>query len=78
MQIKGMGGFLDGIDRIDFIDYYRQGQTIIDGMDVIDGIDFIDYYRQDRLLQTDGQDGRNGHMRQDKPQKKRDTCWQKC
>ena len=35
MQIKVMGGFLDGID-------------------------FIDYYRQDRLLQTDGQDGRNG------------------
>ena len=26
----------------------------------LDGIDFIDYYRQDRLLQTDGQDGRNG------------------
>ena len=44
MQIKGMGGFLDGID---FIDYYRQ-------MDKMDGM---------------------GNMRQDKPQKKRDTCW---
>ena len=84
-----MGGFLDGIDS----DRHLQTrQTIIDGMDFIDGmdiyrldrhlIDWIDIlqtgqtsYRQNKLLQTDG---RNGHMRQDKPQKKRDTRWKKC
>ena len=48
-------------------------------------MDGIDIYRWDRLYRWDRhlidkinyyrQDGRNGHMRQDKPQKKRDTCW---
>ena len=44
MQIKVMGGFLDGID---FIDYYRQMDKM-DGMDFIDGIDI---YRRDGLSQ---------------------------
>ena len=76
MQIKVMGGFLDGIDG----DRHLQTrQTIIDGMDIYRWdrlyrrdrhlIDKINYYRQ-----MDGM----GNMRQDKPQKKRDTCWQKC
>ena len=52
------------------------GWILIDGMDFIDGMDI---YRRDRHLIDKinyyRQDGRNGHMRQDKPQKKRDTCW---
>ena len=83
-----MGGFLDGIDGDRL---YRQdrllqtGQTLQMGWILIDGMDFIDgmdIYRRDRHLIDKinyyRQDGRNGHMRQDKPQKKRDTCWQKC
>ena len=55
MQIKGMGGFLDGIDGDRLYRLLQTGQTIIDGIDFIDGMDFIDgidYYRQEQTLQT--------------------------
>ena len=71
-----MGGFLDGIDGDRLYRHLQTGQTIIDGMGIYrwNGRYRLHRhlqmgqtlqmgwtsYRQNKLLQTNGQDGRNG------------------